>query len=153
MAGPLRGRRVVRIAAGSNYSAAVTSDCELYTWGVGAYGRLGHGGLDDCYAPTLVTGLLAGQRVVDVACGSGDAHTLAVTVEGLVYSWGDGDYGKLGRGGSDGCRWPRIVERLGGELGVCRVVCGGQFSAAITASGQVGYLEISLIKPYHYFEK
>ncbi len=154
MAGPLRGRRVVRIAAGSNYSAAVTADGELYTWGVGAYGRLGHGGLDDCYAPTLVTGLLAGQRVVDVACGSGDAQTLAVTAEGLVYSWGDGDYGKLGRGGSDGCRWPRVVERLGSELGVCRVVCGSQFSAALTASGQVpGEMSISLIQPNLYSEK
>jgi hypothetical protein len=32
-----------------------------------------------------------------VACGSGDAQTLAVTESGLVYSWGDGDYGKLGK--------------------------------------------------------
>lgn len=37
-----------------------------------------------------------GQHVVDVACGSGDAQTLAVTDSGLVFSWGDGDYGKLG---------------------------------------------------------
>lgn len=34
--------------------------------------------------------------MVDVACGSGDAQTLAVTDSGLVFSWGDGDYGKLG---------------------------------------------------------
>ena len=33
-----------------------------------------------------------------VACGSGDAHTLAVSSDGKVWSWGDGDYGKLGRG-------------------------------------------------------
>lgn len=33
---------------------------------------------------------------MDVSCGSGDAQTLAVTETGLVYSWGDGDYGKLG---------------------------------------------------------
>lgn len=34
---------------------------------------------------------------MDVACGSGDAQTLAVTDCGLVFSWGDGDYGKLGK--------------------------------------------------------
>lgn len=34
---------------------------------------------------------------MDIACGSGDAQTLAVTDTGLVYSWGDGDYGKLGK--------------------------------------------------------
>jgi len=34
---------------------------------------------------------------VDVACGSGDAQTLAVASTGQVFSWGDGDYGKLGK--------------------------------------------------------
>ena len=31
-----------------------------------------------------------------MACGSRDAQTLALTEEGCVYSWGDGDFGKLG---------------------------------------------------------
>jgi len=44
--------------------------------------------------------LVLGYRVTDVACGSGDAQTCAITDEegGTVWSWGDGDYGKLGRG-------------------------------------------------------
>lgn len=33
---------------------------------------------------------------MQVACGSRDAQTLALTEDGLVYSWGDGDFGKLG---------------------------------------------------------
>ena len=45
---------------------------------------------------------LLGYRVVDVVCGSGDAQTLCITEDDNVWSWGDeGDYGKLGRGGSD----------------------------------------------------
>ena len=40
--------------------------------------------------------------MVGVACGSGDAQTLCLTSNGVVWSWGDGDYGKLGRGGNDG---------------------------------------------------
>lgn len=40
--------------------------------------------------------LLSGHNIVHVACGGGDAQTLAVTDMGLVFSWGDGDYGKLG---------------------------------------------------------
>ena len=48
------------------------------------------------------------EFVLDVACGSGDAQTLCITGKkstdavNVVWSWGDGDYGKLGRGGSDG---------------------------------------------------
>ena len=65
---------------------------------------------------------LDGQRVLQVSCGSRDAQTLALVegklpnwkrklifhrffkllfkcfLGGLVYSWGDGDFGKLGRG-------------------------------------------------------
>lgn len=52
---------------------------------------------------------LQGHRVIDIACGSGDAQTLCLTDDDTVWSWGDGDYGKLGRGGSDGCKVPMKV--------------------------------------------
>ena len=41
--GKQAGKQVVQIACGSTYSAAVTADGELFTWGRGNYGRLGHG--------------------------------------------------------------------------------------------------------------
>ena len=77
----LVGKQVTGIQCGSSYSAAVTSLGELYMWGRGIYGRLGHGGSDDLMTPSPVTAL-KGQRVIDVACGSGDAQTLAVTQSG-----------------------------------------------------------------------
>lgn len=43
--GKQAGKHVVHIACGSTYSAAITADGELYTWGRGNYGRLGHGEL------------------------------------------------------------------------------------------------------------
>lgn len=55
---------------------------------------------------------LQGHRVIDVACGSGDAQTLCLTDDDMVWSWGDGDYGKLGRGGSDGCKIPMKVRQF-----------------------------------------
>lgn len=39
----LSGERVVSIACGSAHSACVTARGHLYTWGLGEYGRLGHG--------------------------------------------------------------------------------------------------------------
>lgn len=50
---------------------------------------------------------------------------------GLLFSWGDGDFGKLGRGGSEGCSTPHQVERLNG-VGVVQIECGAQFSLALT---------------------
>ena len=87
--------------------AAISSSGELFTWGCGEYGRLGHGDNASQWRPKQVKAL-ADHRVVQVACGSRDAQTLALTDEGMVFSWGDGDFGKLGRGGSDGCAYPQV---------------------------------------------
>ncbi|XP_043927990.1 E3 ubiquitin-protein ligase HERC2 [Protopterus annectens] len=134
-AGKQPGKQIVHIACGSTYSAAVSADGELYTWGRGNYGRLGHGSSEDQTVPMLVSGLM-GLKVIDVSCGSGDAQTLAVTDNGQVWSWGDGDYGKLGRGGSDGCKTPKLIEKLQ-DLDIVKVRCGSQFSVAVTKDGQV----------------
>lgn len=57
---------------------------------------------------------LLGHHIVQVACGSRDAQTLALSAEGLVFSWGDGDFGKLGRGGSEGWKW-KLWSHIGSE--------------------------------------
>lgn len=61
----LRSKRVRDIACGSSHSAAITSAGELYTWGLGEYGRLGHGDNFTQLKPKLVQALL-GHRVVQV---------------------------------------------------------------------------------------
>lgn len=80
-----------------------------------------------------------------VACGSRDAQTLALDNEGMVYSWGDGDFGKLGRGGSEACDIPCNIEFLNGK-GVIHIDCGAQFSLALTKSGQVSNFCIFVFK-------
>jgi alpha-tubulin suppressor-like RCC1 family protein len=50
----LRGKEVVDIACGGAHSAAITSTGEVYTWGKGRYGRLGHGDSEDQLKPKLV---------------------------------------------------------------------------------------------------
>ena len=131
----LRSKRIRDIACGSAHSAAISSNGDLYTWGLGDYGRLGHGNNDTQLRPKQVKSL-SGVRIVQIALGSRDAQTLALADDGRVFSWGDGDFGKLGRGGSDGCNVPHVIDRLTG-LGVCQIECGAQFSLALTKSGQI----------------
>lgn len=59
-----------------------------------------------------LTGFVVTQLVT--SCGS-DGHSMALTESGEVFSWGDGDYGKLGHGNSDRQRRPRQIEALQGE--------------------------------------
>ena len=68
-----QGFRIRDVDAGSNHSAAVTSSGELYTWGLGEYGRLGHGDnltqlthlLACFYKPMLLLLIMACQPIVD----------------------------------------------------------------------------------------
>lgn len=48
------------------------------------------------------------------SCGS-DGHSMALTETGEVFSWGDGDFGKLGHGSSERQRKPKQIEALQGE--------------------------------------
>eukprot|EP00118_Oscarella_pearsei_P022140 m.252836 g.252836 ORF g.252836 m.252836 type:complete len:3992 (+) comp40356_c1_seq2:177-12152(+) len=130
-----KGRRIVHIVCGDADSAAIDSNGQLFMWGKGSYGRLGHGTCEDYDVPTAVEAF-RGKVIVDISCGCGDAHTVALQDNGTVYGWGDGDYGKLGRGGSDGSKVPKPVERLDGE-DIVSIACGSQYSMALSAKGQI----------------
>ena len=60
-----------------------------------------------------------------------------MSVDGnTTWSFGDGDYGKLGLGNSTAKATPTKVEALLG-LGVKKVECGTQFTVALTRDGKV----------------
>ncbi|XP_048491147.1 PH, RCC1 and FYVE domains-containing protein 1 isoform X2 [Beta vulgaris subsp. vulgaris] len=65
----LVGEFVEEISCGAHHVAVLTSRSEVYTWGKGANGRLGHGDTEDRKSPTLVEALKE-RHVKSVACGS-----------------------------------------------------------------------------------
>ncbi|XP_063216868.1 uncharacterized protein LOC134527844 isoform X2 [Bacillus rossius redtenbacheri] len=87
--------RVVAVATGQYHSLALTGDGRVYSWGWGVHGQLGHGSVEDLHVPALVRAL-SGKVVVQV-CG-GYAHSLALTADGRVFSFGSSMFGQLGHG-------------------------------------------------------
>jgi len=74
---------------GVRHSAVISDEGMLYTTGYGNWGVLGHGNEKNIryYDPKLVTKFeKEGLKVVDVALG--DYHTLALTDDGNVWTWG-----------------------------------------------------------------
>jgi E3 ubiquitin-protein ligase HERC2 len=59
----LRGLEICDIAAGGAHSACISTAGELYTWGKGRYGRLGHGDSEDQTKPKLVSTAIASQEI------------------------------------------------------------------------------------------
>jgi alpha-tubulin suppressor-like RCC1 family protein len=83
----------------------------------------------------FVKGALSAKRIVDVSCGS--AHTAAVTADGLLFTMGEGDNGRLGHGTGYNKNKPTVVR---GQLEGVRVTAcsaGGRHTAALTQDGEV----------------
>ena len=138
--GDLAGKTVVAIAAGDFFCLALTSEGKVYAWGLNdSLGMLGIGSTDSgCfYSPTLVTGTLTGKTVTAIAAGQ--CHSLALTSEGTVYSWGWNGCGQLGNSGSADAQAPVAVDMTGVLLGksVTAIAAGWCHSLALTADGQL----------------
>ncbi|CAK0784231.1 hypothetical protein CVIRNUC_007435 [Coccomyxa viridis] len=86
----LVGTKIVHIAAGAEHSMAVSAAGDLFTWGNGSRGCLGHGlsaaGYhEDEHSPRLVRSL-AGRQITFAAAGL--ANSGCVDDSGTAYIWG-----------------------------------------------------------------
>jgi alpha-tubulin suppressor-like RCC1 family protein len=98
----LAGIAVTQLASGWDHNLLVTNVGEVYAWGSARCGSLAlssdlfqHGKDGTVYrnVPTRIE-RLRGRKIKSVACGA--FHSLALTEDGRVMSWGHGSYGALG---------------------------------------------------------
>ncbi|XP_048135117.1 PH, RCC1 and FYVE domains-containing protein 1 isoform X2 [Rhodamnia argentea] len=73
----LVGEFVEEISCGAFHVAVLTSRSEVYTWGRGANGRLGHGDVDDRKMPTMVEAL-RDRHVKNISCGSNFTASICI---------------------------------------------------------------------------
>ncbi|CAG9313214.1 UVR8_2 [Blepharisma stoltei] len=81
------------ISCGFEHCALVTTEGKVMSWGYGASGCLGQGSTNSYPFPKLIRDL-SGEIIVYVECGG--YHTVALTDNGDVYTWGRGDANQLG---------------------------------------------------------
>ncbi|KAJ6655415.1 hypothetical protein lerEdw1_005412 [Lerista edwardsae] len=77
---------------------------------------------------------LADQHIVHVACG--ESHSLALTDQGQLFSWGAGSDGQLGLTTTEeSVAVPRLIKKLNQEM-ILQVSCGNWHCLALAADGQ-----------------
>jgi alpha-tubulin suppressor-like RCC1 family protein len=126
----LSGVVVKQVAAGYAHSMVLTSDGDVFTWGCGYCGRLGHGNTDRQLVPKRVEGL---TNVTDIAAGV--IHSVAVGEGGAVYTWGNNEQGQLGLG--DHGNVHLVPTEVPGVNEVVAVAAGSLHSLALSRDGTI----------------
>ncbi len=124
------GKECISIAVGGGHYAAVSANGEIYTWGVNRNGQLGYE-TEEPHVPRLVSQSFGKSiKIISVSCG--EAHTAALTEDGVLFTWGCPQNGRLGREGKHDR--PGKVQSLS-TVPILEVSCGGYHTVALTRSG------------------
>lgn len=81
-------KTVVAVAAGNSFSLALTSDGEVYAWGLNSMGQLGvpNESLKETKLPQKIEAL---SEVFVTSIEAGNTTAAAISAEGKVWLWGD----------------------------------------------------------------
>jgi alpha-tubulin suppressor-like RCC1 family protein len=145
--------RIFQISGGDGHTVAIDIMGKVYSWGASACGQLGLSYMKDLptdiegypYQPTpRVVELLSDAKILQISCG--DAHTVALSSDGKLYSWGGGGCGQLGHPDTqsmpkdeDGCPYqpkPKLISALR-SMQVKQIACGKAHTVAVLNNGQL----------------
>ena len=117
-----------QVTSGTSHTSAIKTDGTLWTWGSGTSGQLGNAQLTNRSTP--VTTFAGGTNWKQVECASN--HTAAIKTDGTLWTWGLGNYGRLGNAVITG-NISTPVTIFSGGTNWKQVSCGTFHTAAVTA--------------------
>ena len=94
----LHNKNIRQFFIGWDFVLALNESNQLFGWGKNDHGQLGNSYVSspDIYLrPELIKFLMV-ETIVQVSCGY--KHTLALTLSGDIYAWGDNEFGQVGSG-------------------------------------------------------
>jgi len=142
----MQGRRIVSIAASDRHCLALSCKGEVYSWGDGNFGSLGHGDRCPRFVPSRIESL---GRIESIAAGP-NSMSAAVDEGGRLFTWGhaiffapNGQTKRSGLGYLYALDWqiesqltPKWVEALSKDR-IVGVALGYSFTLAVTDAGAV----------------
>ncbi|KFK27849.1 hypothetical protein AALP_AA8G437700 [Arabis alpina] len=124
---------VASVSCGGFFTMALTQEGQLWNWGANSNYELGRGDNLGGWKPMPVPSL-EGVRITQIACGG--YHSIALTEDGKVLSWGHGGHGQLGNSSLHNQKIPTEIEALADKK-IVFIASGGSSSAAITDEGKL----------------
>ncbi|XP_023982445.1 E3 ISG15--protein ligase HERC5 isoform X3 [Physeter macrocephalus] len=130
----LQEKNIIQITCGDYHSLALSKGGVLFAWGQNLDGQLGVGRTFASVPTPQIVEHLLGVPLVQISAG--EAHSMALSMSGNIYSWGRNDCGQLGLGHTDNKDSPSLIEVLDNQK-VEFLACGGSHTALLTKGGLV----------------
>uniref|UniRef100_A0A2K6A217 HECT and RLD domain containing E3 ubiquitin protein ligase 5 n=1 Tax=Mandrillus leucophaeus TaxID=9568 RepID=A0A2K6A217_MANLE len=128
----LQEKKIIQITCGDYHSLALSKGGELFAWGQNLHGQLGVGRKFPSTTTPQIVEHLAGVPLAQISAG--EAHSMALSMSGNIYSWGKNEFGQLGLGHTESKDSPSLIEALDNQK-VEFLACGGSHSALLTQDG------------------
>ncbi|GAX82196.1 hypothetical protein CEUSTIGMA_g9624.t1 [Chlamydomonas eustigma] len=134
---------ITDLSAGGNHSLALSGDGDVWAWGDDSYGQLGSGTPSTSARLPLLLRVLKDLNVLKIAAGY--RHSLALSLTGEVYGWGDNKVGQLGvalQSFEDSSPSAPLqncfaIPVLVQGLPPCALISASEISAAVSVSGRL----------------
>ncbi|XP_075609978.1 serine/threonine-protein kinase Nek9 isoform X1 [Balearica regulorum gibbericeps] len=131
----LQGKAIRQVSCGDDFTVCITDEGQVYAFGSDYYGCIG---VDKAYGSEVLEPLqldfFLTNPVEQVSCG--DNHVAVLTRNREVYTWGCGEYGRLGLDSEEDHYTPQKVD-VPKTLNIVSVHCGCDGTFLLTQTGKV----------------
>ncbi|XP_067152930.1 serine/threonine-protein kinase Nek9 isoform X3 [Apteryx mantelli] len=131
----LQGKAIRQVSCGDDFTVCITDEGQVYAFGSDYYGCIG---IDKAYGSEVLEPLqldfFLTKPVEQVSCG--DNHVAVLTRNREVYTWGCGEYGRLGLDSEEDHCTPQKVD-VPKTLNIVSVHCGCDGTFLLTQTGKV----------------
>uniref|UniRef100_A0A670IHS0 Serine/threonine-protein kinase Nek9 n=1 Tax=Podarcis muralis TaxID=64176 RepID=A0A670IHS0_PODMU len=131
----LQGKAIRQVSCGDDFTVCITDEGQAFAFGSDYYGCIGVSKAfgSEVLEPRQLTVFLS-NPVEQVSCG--DNHVAVLTRNREVYTWGCGEYGRLGLDSEEDHSLPQKVE-IQKTSNIVSVQCGSDGTFLLTQAGKV----------------
>ncbi|KAK0149380.1 putative E3 ubiquitin-protein ligase HERC6 [Merluccius polli] len=129
----LTGIPVTLVAAGGTHTLILALSGLVYCCGANKLGQLGLNRVDEKRFNIVAVSALGPLEVAAASCGA--EHSVVLTKDGKVFTFGDGSQGQLGHGSTAGELVPREVQGI--DETVSQIACGSHHTLILGSSGRI----------------
>ena len=130
----LSKQKIKEIFVGWDFELALNEDNQIFGWGRNNHGELGRGDnskKNEILKPQKID-FQTKEKIKEICCGY--HHTLVLSLNGLLYGWGDNQYGQLGLNKEESVNEPQIIEITENQEKFQYIHCYENSSFAITTN-------------------